>query len=380
MQALEIAFWASVGLLVYTHVGYPLLLAALSALRRTPRTLPHGTFGGEGEPRVSLIVAAHDEADVIGGWVANALALDYPRERLELVVACDGCTDGTAERAREAGADRVLELERGGKVAALNAAVAGSDAQVLAFADANARWEPDALRRLVDSLAADGVGYVCGQVAFTAPSGAANEEGLYWRYEMAVRRMESSLGGITAGNGAINAVRHEAYIPLEPGRGQDISFPFELAKRGWRALYEPEARATEPMAPTIEGEFTRKRRMMTGAWNTILNTGLLSPRGYRPLYALEIYSHRLLRYATPILHLVALGTNIALLGEGTIYAVTMGAQLALIAAALLGRALPLRPLLIARYYAAVTLASAAGLWDLVRRGVPRTWESVEGTR
>ena len=217
MQALEIAFWASVGLLVYTHVGYPLLLAALSALRRTPRTLPHGTFGGEGEPPVSLIVAAHDEADVIGGWVANALALDYPREPFELVVACDGCTDGTAERAREAGADRVLELERGGKVAALNAAVAGSDAEVLAFADANARWEADALRRLVATLAADGVGYVCGQVRFTAPSGAANEEGLYWRYEMAVRRMESRLGGITAGNGAINAIRHEAYIPLDTG-------------------------------------------------------------------------------------------------------------------------------------------------------------------
>jgi cellulose synthase/poly-beta-1,6-N-acetylglucosamine synthase-like glycosyltransferase len=377
MQALEIAFWASVGLLVYTHIGYPLLLAGLSALRRER---PPEPGPASAPPRVSLIVAAHDEADVIAGWVANALALDYPRDRLEVVVACDGCTDGTAQRAREAGADRVLELERGGKVAALNAAAAGSEAQVLAFADANARWEADALRRLVDRLGEEGVGYVCGQVAFTAASGAANEEGLYWRYEMAVRRMESSLAGITAGNGAINALLHEAYIPLEPGRGQDISFPFELAKRGWRAVYEPEARATEPMAPTIEGEFRRKRRMMTGAWHTILSTGLLSPRGYRPLYAVEIYSHRLLRYATPILHLVALGTNIALLGEGTIYAVTLGAQLALIVAALLGRALPLRPLLIARYYAAVTIASAAGLWDLVRRGVPRTWESVEGTR
>jgi cellulose synthase/poly-beta-1,6-N-acetylglucosamine synthase-like glycosyltransferase len=384
MALVEIAFWASVGLLVYTHLGYPLLLAGLSALRRTSRNPPYrgqrGTFGGGETPRVSLIVAAHDEADVIAGWVANALAMDYPRERLEVVVACDGCADDTPARAREAGADRVLELERGGKVAALNAAVAGSESKVLAFADANARWQPDALRRLAARLETDGVGYVCGQVRFTASDGAANEEGLYWRYEMAVRRMESELAGITAGNGAINAVRREAYIALEPERGQDISFPFELAKRGWRALYEPEALATEPMAPTIEGEFRRKRRMMAGAWNTILRTGLLSPRGYRPLYAVEIYSHRLLRYATPILHLLAFGTNLALLGEGTVYAVTLAAQLALVAAAVAGRALPLRPLLIARYYAAVTIASAVGLWDLLRRGVPRTWESVEGTR
>jgi cellulose synthase/poly-beta-1,6-N-acetylglucosamine synthase-like glycosyltransferase len=232
----------------------------------------------------------------------------------------------------------------------------------------------------VSRLADPEVGYVCGQVAFTAPDGSANREGLYWRYEMAVRRMESQLAGVTAGNGAINALRREAYIPLEPGRGQDISFPFEMAKRGWRAVYEPRARATEPMAPTIEGEFRRKRRMMTGAWNTILNTSLLSPHGYSAQYAFQIYSHRLLRYTTPILHVVALGTNLALAGEGVVYVATLTAQLAFLAAALLGRIVPFAPFLVARYYAAVTAASAVGLWDLLRHGVPRTWESVEGTR
>ena len=376
MLALEIAFWASVGLLVYTHVGYPLLLLALSRSRRRD---PASAAAGE-LPAVELIVAAHDEERVIGRWVEAALALDYPSERLTIVVACDGCTDATADRARAAGADRVLELGRGGKVAALNAAAGEARGEVLAFSDANAVWTPDALRRLVARLAEPDVAYVCGQVRFTVPAGAPNEEGLYWRYEMAVREMESELGGVTAGNGAINAVRREAYIALEPARGQDISFPFELAKRGSRSVYEAGAVATEPMAPTIEGEFRRKRRMMTGAWNTILYTGLLSPRGYRPLYALQVYSHRLLRYATPMLHLVALAANLALLGEGTLYVLTLAAQLALLVAALLARALPLRPLLIARYYVAVTAASAVGLWDLLRRGVPRAWGSVEGTR
>jgi cellulose synthase/poly-beta-1,6-N-acetylglucosamine synthase-like glycosyltransferase len=376
MAALEVAFWVAVGLLLYTHVGYPLLLLALTRGRQGPPPEPPS---GE-PPRVTLIVAAHDEEQVIGGWVACALALDYPRDRLEIVVACDGCSDETASTARKSGAHRVLELERGGKVAALNAAVAETTGDVLAFSDANAVWEPEALRMLVARLAEREVGYVCGQVRFEATQGTENEEGLYWRYEMTVRGMESELGGVTAGNGAINAVRREAYVALEPGRGQDISLPFELAKRGWRSAYEPEARATEPMAATIEGEFRRKRRMMAGAWNTILRTGLLSPRGYSPIYMVEIYSHRLLRYATPILHLVALGTNIALVGSGGIYVVTLACQVAFAVAALLGGILPWRPLRIARYYAAVTASSAVGLWDLLSRGVPHTWESVEGTR
>jgi hypothetical protein len=120
--------------------------------------------------------------------------------------------------------------------------------------------------------------------------------------------------------------------------------------------------------------------MMAGAWSTMLRHGLLSPRGYGPLYAFEVLSHRMLRYASPLLHLVALGTNIALLGQGTVYAVTLGCQLALLAAAALGSALPWRPLRIAHYYVAVIAASGIGLWDYLRRGVPRTWEKAEGTR
>jgi cellulose synthase/poly-beta-1,6-N-acetylglucosamine synthase-like glycosyltransferase len=372
---LKIAFWASAGLLVYTHVGYPLLLWALSRFR------PAQVAAAEPAslPTVSLIVAAHDEEDVIAAWVAMARELDYPRERLELIVASDGSTDGTAELAREGGADIVVELARGGKVAALNAAVERSAGEVLAFSDANARWDRAALRLLVARLAESGTGYVCGQVSFTS-GGGANEEGLFWRYEMALREMESRLAGVTAGNGAINAVRRDAYVVLEPTRGQDISFPFELTKRGWRAVYEPQARASERLAATIGDEFGRKRRMMAGAWKTILGTSLLSPRGYRPAYAFEVVSHRLLRYASPLLHLVALGTNVALLGEGPVYAVTLAAQVALLAAAAVGGVWPARPFRIARYYVAVTASSAVGLWDYLRHGVPRTWEKAEGTR
>jgi cellulose synthase/poly-beta-1,6-N-acetylglucosamine synthase-like glycosyltransferase len=376
-MALEIIFWAAVGLIVYAHLGYPLLLRALVAVfgrREKPGPMP-----GE-PPRVSLIVPAHDEEAVIERRLANARALNYPAGRLELIVASDGSTDRTAELARSAGADQVLELARVGKVAALNAAAKRATGEILAFSDANSIWRSDALRRLVDRFADPKVGYVCGQVRFMGGEGG-NQEGLYWRYEMAVRSMETRLGGITAGNGAIYAVRRGAYIELDPSRGQDIGFPFELTKRGWRAVYEPDALAEEKMAPTVEGEFLRKRRMMWGLWDVMLRWGMLDPRGYGPAYALEIYSHRLLRYLTPWLHLIALATNVALLGHGTVYVVTFALQLGLLAAALLGRFVPALPFRIAYYYVTVTASIAVGLWDRLRAGrVPIGWEKVEGTR
>jgi cellulose synthase/poly-beta-1,6-N-acetylglucosamine synthase-like glycosyltransferase len=377
MTVLAVVFWASLGLLAYTHLGYPLVLWALARSGRGDAPPP--TLAEEELPAVSLIVAAHDEADVIERRVADALALEYPRDRLQVIVAADGSRDETAELARRAGADLVLDLPHGGKVAALNAAVREANGEVLAFSDANSLWEPGALRLLVARLAQPGVGYVCGQVRFES-SEVPNEEGLYWRYEMAVRGWESRLAGITAGNGAINAVRREAYIHLDPERGQDISFPYELVKRGWRPVYAPEAVARERLAAGHGAEYGRKRRMMAGIWGTLLTRGILRPRGYGALYAFEIYSHRLLRYASPLLHIAALAANVALLGEGGVYAVTLGAQAGLLAAAALGAVLPLRPLRVANYYVAVTWSSLAGLWDYLRRGVPRTWERAEGTR
>ena len=386
-MVLEIVFWVAAGLIIYAHLGYPLLLWALSAIfgedgarGRDGRTLQvHGNAEGE-LPRVSLIIPAYDEEAVIERKIANARALDYPTGRLEVVVASDGSRDRTAALAREAGADQVMELPRGGKVAALNRAAAEANGAILAFSDANSYWRPDALRRLVSRFVDGRVGYVCGQVRFDGGEGG-NQEGLYWRYEMAVRSRETRLAGITAGNGAIYAVRREAYIELDPSRGQDIGFPFELTKRGWRAVYEPGAVAEEKMAPTVEGEFRRKRRMMWGLWDVMLRWGMLDPRGYGPLYALEIYSHRLLRYLTPWLHLVAFGVNIALLGHGRVYTATLAIQLAVLLCALLGRFVPALPFRIAYYYVTVTASIAVGLWDRLRAGsVPIGWEKVEGTR
>ena len=374
MTVVAIVFWVSVALILYTHVGYPALLGLLAAARRT-----RAVADAVAPPSVSVIVAAYAEEGVIAARVANLRALDYPADLLEVVVACDGSPDATAERAREAGADVVLELPRGGKIRAQDAAVSRSSADVVAFSDANVSWEPGALTALVAPFADERVGYVCGDVRFLNERGT-NQEGLYWRYEMAVRSLESRLSSVTGGNGAIYATRRGAYVVVDPIMGHDLSFPFNLVKRGWLAVYAPAAGATEKMVPTIEGEFARKRRMMSHGWPIVVRGGMLSPRGYDPLYALMIFSHRVLRYLSPFLHLIALAASIALLGHGWVYVVALALQVALLAAALLAPALPARPLLVARYYVLTTASLAAGLWDWLRHGTSVGWEPAEGTR
>jgi cellulose synthase/poly-beta-1,6-N-acetylglucosamine synthase-like glycosyltransferase len=373
---LEVLFWLSAGLLVYAQVGYGLLVTALARARGAAAAAPAGH-----EPEVSVVVAAYREAEVIAAKIANLRELDYAAGRVEVIVSCDGSDDGTAERARAAGADLVLENPRGGKVRAQDAAVARARGEVLAFSDANSRWEPAALRELVAPFGEPRVGYVCGQVEFVNEAGT-NQEGLYWRYEMAIRASESRLASVTGGNGAIYATRRESYFEVDPIMGHDLSFPFNMVKRGWRAVYAPAARAVEKMVPSIEGEFARKRRMMSHGWPIVLRGGLLSPRGYSPLYALMVYSHRGLRYLTPFLHALALGTSawLALRGDGAVYWVALGAQVALLAAAALAARVRARLLLVARYYVLTTASLAAGLWDWLRHGTEAGWEPPEGTR
>ncbi len=384
------AFWASAGLLVYTHAGYPAALVALDRVRAGRRDGgadgrgDRGARGGSppvaGElPGVSVIVAAYAEEAVIAERVANLRALDYPAGKLEIIVACDGSPDATAQRARDAGADVVLELPRGGKVRAQDAGVRHARHEITAFSDANVTWERDALRRLVASFADPQVGYVCGQVRFVNERGT-NQEGLYWRYEMAVRALESRLASVTGGNGAIYATRRHSYIVVDPIMGHDLSFPFNMVKRGWRAVYAPGARASEKMVPSIEGEFRRKRRMMSHGWPILVRGGMLSPRNYDPGYAAMIVSHRVLRYGSPFLHAAALAAAVALIGQGPIYVVATVLQAGLLLAALAAGVVPLRPLLVARYYVLTTASLAAGLWDWLAHGTHAGWEAAEGTR
>jgi cellulose synthase/poly-beta-1,6-N-acetylglucosamine synthase-like glycosyltransferase len=383
VTVIAIVFWVSVGLILYAHIGYPVLLGLLAWLRermpRTRRSRPRPLPDDE-LPTVSVIVAAYAEQDVIGERVANLRALDYPPQLVELIVACDGSPDETASRAREAGADLVLELPRGGKIRAQDASVERARGAIVAFSDANVSWQPDALRRLVAPFADARVGYVCGEVQLLDAATGSNQEGLYWRYELALRALESRVRSVTGGNGAIYATRREAYLVVDPVMGHDLSFPFNMVKRGWLALAVREAQASEKMVPTIEGEFARKRRMMSHTWPIVVRGGMLSPRGYDPLYALMIVSHRILRYLSPFLHAIALVASVALLGQGWVYVLAVLVQVAILLAAALAGLAPSRPTLIARYYVLTTASLAAGLWDWVVHGTSAGWEPAEGTR
>ncbi len=375
MIVVAIIFWLCVALLVHTHVTYPLSLALLARLRPFHEQ-PHAV---EGLPLVSLIIAAHNEEKVIAERVQNALETDYPRELLEIIVTSDGSEDDTVRLAGEAGADLVLDLSRRGKVEAQNEAVEEAHGEVLAFSDANSFWHPEALRRLVSALDDREVGYVCGQVRFT-DEGGKSQEGAYWRYEMAIRSHESLLASVTAGNGAIYAVRRESYVVMPSDRGHDLCLPYLTVRSGKRAIYEPAALAEELAAPTMAGEWERKRRMMNRTWGVLLHDRMLSPRGYGVTFAYEMFSHRALRYASPFLHLAAFVANLALLGSGPIYVAALIAQLALLGAAGLARFVPALPFRIAAYYVSVTASVAAGLIDRIRSGPATTWEPVEGTR
>jgi cellulose synthase/poly-beta-1,6-N-acetylglucosamine synthase-like glycosyltransferase len=364
VTAVAIVFWIALAALAWTHVLYPLAAAALAAV--------HGRASAAGDgilPTVAVIVAAHNEEPVIERRIENLRALDYPADRLEIVVTADEPSDRTVELAEAAGA-RVIRNPRGGKVAAQDRAVRETQSDVVAFSDANATWAPDALRSLVRSFADSDVAYVCGQLKLLSADGS-NREGIYWRFEMLTRAAESRVGSITGGNGSIYALRRSDYVEVDPRFGHDLSLPYLMVQRGRRAVYEPAAVAFEKPTPSNETEYRRKVRMFEHCWLILLRGRMLrrQPLGY----ALELVSHRHLRYASGVLHVVLFGCCVALIGQGTLYAVALGIQLGLVFAALFGVALP-------RYYVLVTGATLVALWNCLHRGVPATWSSPEGTR
>jgi cellulose synthase/poly-beta-1,6-N-acetylglucosamine synthase-like glycosyltransferase len=375
MLALKIVFWISLAALFWTHVGYALAAALAARLRRSRvRT-------SEIEPSVSIVVAAHNESDVIAQRVRNLLDLDYPPELIEVVVASDASTDGTNDLVeRLAGEEprvRLVRCERGGKVAAQNRGVAESSGEIVAFSDANALWERDALRKLVRSFADPAVGYVTGRASYEAPDGT-NREGAYWRFELWLRAQESRLGSVTAGNGPIYAVRRSDWVDLQPWCGHDLGLPYLMVQRGRRAVYEPEAVSVEKPSRDIEDEYRRKVRMLRGAWVHVFR-GMLRRVG--PVYFIELVSHRLLRYASGILHVLLLVSSAILVGEGVVYQVALAGQVFWLLLALLGRLrLPIPGAGLAYYYFVVTWATLAGLVRYLRFGPPLLWERIEGTR
>jgi cellulose synthase/poly-beta-1,6-N-acetylglucosamine synthase-like glycosyltransferase len=361
-------FWASAAALGWTHVGYPLAAALAARLRPDPVDARDVT------PSVTVIVAAWNEETVIARRLENLLALDYPGDRLEIVVASDASDDATDSIVEEVSAREprvtLLRCPRGGKVAAQNLAVSQVESEIVAFSDANCTWAPDALRLLVRAFADPGVAYACGRLVLREADGT-NVEGAYWRMETWLRAQEAATGSITGGNGSIYAVRRSDYADVDPRFGHDLSFPYLMVQHGRRAAYVPDALAYEKPSRDIEDEYARKVRMFEHCWAIVVEGDMV--RDLPPGYLVKIVSHRHLRYGSGVAHLVLLGSSLALARRGGVYRTALLGQVAFLGAAAARPGLP-------RYYTLVTWATVKALRNYLREGVPAVWGKAEGTR
>ena len=335
-SAAHAVFWTCLLVLAYANVGYPVLLLVWGWLRPRPfRTGPQ-------EPPVTVVLAAHNEAPGIEARLQNLLSLDYPAERLTILLGLDGCDDGTAVRARAHAASRVQVVEfatRRGKPSVLNALVARATGEIVVFGDARQRYDPGAIRALVAPFADPLVGAVTGDLVLTEGDGKPLERGLgfYWRCEKAIRRGESRVGSVVGVTGAIYAIRRELFEPLPADTIlDDVLLPMRIARRGYRVVFEPRARAYDHAPASPAGEFARKVRTISGNFQLFAREGWLLGFG-NPLW-LQTISHKALRLLTPALLGLALAANLLLLDQPFFRLLFLG-QLAFYAVALFGHAL-----------------------------------------
>lgn len=330
---MALVFWIAVALLAYSYVGHCLVVLALSKLR------PRPVRQGSALPKVTVVIAAYNEEAVIADRILNTLALDYPSEYLEILVAADGSNDRTVQIAQGFSAQGVRVLhrpERRGKTAALNRAVAVATGDIILFVDANTRNNADAIRALVRHFSDPEVGGVsgCKSIWQNDERFAARGEGLFWKYESWLKTLESQVGSIATADGEIFAVRRELFRPIpEDIIHDDMALTLDLIQRGFRIVYEREALSTELASKRIVDEFYIKTRMAEGGFQILSKfRSLFFPP--RTLFAFFFFSHKVLRWLTPVWMIAAFGANLFLVGP--FYRATLAAELLFCVMALAG--------------------------------------------
>lgn len=335
----QLLFWASILLLGYTYAGYPALLFAWARLRarRAQRRAM--------EPSVTVLIAAHNEGKRIVPRLENILSLDYPRDRVDVLIASDGSSDDTVERARAYEQARVQVVEfrtRRGKPAVLNELVKKAQGEIVVLADARQRFERGALRALLGRFSDSKVGAVSGELILTQNAGgtAVGEGvGFYWRYEKFIRQNESLVDSAVGATGAIYAIRRELFESIpEDTILDDVLIPMRIARRGYRVVFESAARAYDRAAATAHEEFTRKVRTIAGNFQLLAREPwLLNP--FRNRLWLQTVSHKALRLLTPVFLLAAFTFNLPLLADSLFYQCALAGQCLFYTSALGGFAL-----------------------------------------
>ena len=366
---------------VYVYAGYPALLWLLSRRRARPRAAD-----ANGRATVALVISCYNEAAVIRRKLENALALDYPRERLAIVVVSDGSDDGTDAIVREyanRGVRLIRQEDRLGKTMGLNLAMGQVDSEFVVFSDANALYEPDAIRRLLGHFANPRVGYVVGAALYTdAGEGAsASNENRYWRYELVIKQMESRLHSVVGGDGAIYAIRACLWQPLQASDINDFVNPLQIIAQGYRGVFEPQARCFEQTAGDFQREAARKERIVNRSIRGLMRVkSVMNPRK-TGLFAWQVVSHKLLRWLIPLFLLVgAIGSVVLALAGYLTFQLLTAAMLVILALALAGHLMKHRrqlPVLVSMpyYFVMVNLYAVRGIVRALRGQTQVTWQS-----
>jgi biofilm PGA synthesis N-glycosyltransferase PgaC len=331
----QVLFWGALVALAYVYVGYPLLVWCVRHAR--PRPVARAPI----EPHVTVVVVAHNEGHRIGRRIENLLNSDYPRRRLAIIVGSDGSTDGTVERARRYEDQGVTVRnfgQRRGKAAVLNDLIASAESEIVVLADARQRFEPGAIRALVANFADAEVGAVSGELHLRKRSGTSpggDGGGFYWKYEKFIRANESWTGSTVGATGAIYAIRRELFEPIPADTIlDDVLVPMRIVRRGYRVLFEAGARAHDLIAMNPYEDFIRKARTIAGTFQLFARyPWMLSPLRCRVWF--QVLSHKALRLAIPLLHVVLLAANLALI-EVPFYRLLLAGQAMFYAAAVIG--------------------------------------------
>lgn len=379
---LEITFWTLLVLVAYVYAGYPVLLFILAHLNR-PRKSDLVENAGD-PPTISLLISAFNEEDCIAEKLENSLALNYPADRINIVVisdASDDQTDSIVDGFAEQNISLLRMTERGGKTLGLNAAIERSVADVIVFSDANAHYQSDAVKALAAPFTDASVGAVVGESSYVdADSGSGQSESLYWRYETAIKYWESATGSVVGGDGAIYAVRRALYRPMAAADLSDFVNPLEVVRAGSRCVYEPAALSYEDTADNYSKEYRRKVRIVNRAWRALWKMrGMLNPIhfGY---FSLKLWSHKVLRWLVPVFLGALLFLNLILFTKAAVYAVTLMAQLVFYASAFIGYTRRRRheqpaAFRIPYYFCLVNFAAAVGLIELMSGKTYTTWKT-----
>jgi cellulose synthase/poly-beta-1,6-N-acetylglucosamine synthase-like glycosyltransferase len=376
----KILFSAVIAIIIYVYAGYPLILFILGLFRRRRRPGALTEY-----PSVALIISAHNEEKIIRDKIENCFELDYPKDRLRIIIASDGSIDGTDDIVRKYEGPQVALKSFGcreGKSATLNHAVLGIEEEILVFSDANAFYKADALKKLVRNFTFPEVGCVVGRLIYLENhSYVGKGEGLYWRYETVLNSLESRLRSVLVATGTIFAIRRGLFRPVMKDVANDFQLPAEVASQGYGIVFEKEAVAYERSTYFFREEFNRKRRIiirgLTGYKHLRYNFG-------GPLRVFQFVSRKLLRWWLSTLFPVLYTTNLLLIKEPLFLALFLLQNafylFAIIGAFLRRGKIQSKILFIPFYFVLVNAAAFSAILAYVGGGRFASWEKAETTR